>query len=80
MIYAINYNNARLSGRVAITGQRSKVLTEYRMLTRAMCDYFGADTVIQWTAGLANDNMAVGIQIDISPDQGGEYIPEEVNT
>lgn len=80
MIYAINYKMHRLSGRVALKGERSKILTEYRMLTRAMCDYFGPDTVIKWTAGLANDNMAVGRDIDITPDQGGEYIPEEVKS
>lgn len=59
MIYAINYKNHRLSGRVALKGERSKILIEYRMLTRAMCDYFGADTVLKWTAGR---------DIDITPD------------
>lgn len=78
MIYGIDYNSAPLAGRVALKGRRSKVLLEYRMITRAMCDYFGVDTVLKWIAILAPDNMAVGLDIDISPDQGGEYIPEEV--
>lgn len=78
MIYAIIYKDAtRLGGSVSLKGEYSQVLTEYRLLTRVMCDYLGADVVLKCTAGLANDSLTdVGIQIDVTPDQGGYYIPE----
>ena len=77
MIYSTQYKDALLAGRVSLTGERSKVLTEFRMLSRAMCDYFGVDVVLEWTRGLAHDPLTnVSIQIDITPDQGGYYIPE----
>lgn len=77
MIYSTQYKEGSLAGRVSLTGSRSKVLTEYRMLTRAMCDYFGVDVVLEWTKGLAHDPLSnVGIQIDITQDKDGYYIPE----
>lgn len=78
MIYALQYKDKQgLTGRVTLTGEDSKILTEYRMITRVMCDYYGADIVLKWTAGLAHDSLEnVGVQIDLRPDQGGYYIPE----
>lgn len=79
MIYAINYNDKELSGRITLKGTRSKILKEYRLLTRVIMDQFGSGRVIAWETGLANDDIkSVTIDLDIQPETGGEYIPEEV--
>lgn len=79
MIYTIIYNDNELAGRVSLHGNSSKILYEYRLITRVIADQFGIDRVIRWTAGLANDNIKnVAIELDIQPETGGEYIPEEV--
>lgn len=36
MIYAINYNDKESSGRVTLKGTVSKILNEYRILTRVL--------------------------------------------
>lgn len=82
MIYAITYNDpGDYRGRVRLDGPSSKVLNEYRLITRVMCDRYGADRVLEWTVGLAKDDLtSVNIEGTITPDQGGEYIPEEVKS
>lgn len=79
MIYAINYNDNELAGRVTLKGTCPKILNEYRLLTRVLMDWLGPEEVIKWTAGLAHDDISkVTIDLDIRPETGGEYIPEEV--
>lgn len=70
MIYSIQYldNEFPAPGRVALIGDKNKILGEYRMLSRIIFDQYGVDTVLA-TLDLAHDDIS-RVAIDIK--EGGK--------
>lgn len=68
MIYSIQYldNEYPTPGRVALIGDKNKILGEYRLLSRIIFDQYGVDTVLEAMLDLAHDDISrVAIDIKI---------------
>ena len=57
MIHIIKHDDG-ITGRVVLLGEEPDILAEYRLLTRVLCDKYGADTMIACQAGLSKDDIS----------------------